>query len=100
MSIKLHGYEFEGPYKSKSGLKNQSGVYIIYCPTSEGKYKRLDAGESEDLRQRVESHDREECWERNCDSVMYAAHYVSGAKKRREIEAKIRKDYKLPCGEE
>ena len=100
MSITVHGYDFDGPLKSTSGLQSKAGVYIIYCPTSDGKYKRLDVGESEDVRDRIENHDRERCWKRNCDSVMYAAYYESSAEKRRSIEAKIRDDYKLPCGKE
>jgi len=100
VSITVHGYKFEGPFDSKSSLKNESGVYIIYCPTEESTYRRLDVGESEDVRGRVENHDREDCWKENCNAVRYAAHYVSGAQKRREIEAKIRGEYKLPCGEE
>ena len=100
MSITFSGYKFEGPFQNKSSLKNESGVYAILCPTANSRYRVTDVGESEDVRDRVENHDRESCWKDDCNSVHYAGHYVSGADKRREIEQEIRKDYNPPCGKE
>jgi len=61
----------------------------------------LDIGESGDVRDRVENHDRKPCWKRNCSStIKYAAYYISGEKERKKIEQAIRKHYKVPCGKE
>lgn len=99
MSIKIAGYSFEGPYSLTSSLKKRSGVYAVVCAGSSTTL--LDVGESADVRDRVENHDRKSCWKRNCSStIKYAAHYISGEKERKKIEQAIRKQSKVPCGKE
>jgi len=54
------------------------------------KLHLIDVGESSEVKTRVETHDRKECWERNCKGIIkYAAYYVEHGKE----------NYNIPCGE-
>lgn len=99
MSIIIAGYSFEGPYQSMGHLKDKSGVYAILSPSSNNNYDILDVGESAKVKERVDNHDRENCWKRNANSrsVRYAAYYT-GASARMKIENVIRNRYNMPCG--
>ena len=99
MSINISGYEFEGPFPSKTSLKNQSGVYMIHYKNNQGEYFRLDCGESEDVKTRVENHDRESCWTRNAKGdIRYSAYYCLEDERMR-VEQEIRSEFTLPCGD-
>jgi hypothetical protein len=103
MTIALAGYTFEGPYTLPSKLANRSGVYAILTQTSSNNYKVVDVGESADVRDRVENHDRSDCWKRNSSPISprYAAHYTPGMQQpgRAKIEQKVRDTYNPPCGD-
>lgn len=101
MSITLAGYSFDGPYSSESSLRNAAGVYAVLDKRGDS-YGVLDVGESGDVKDRVEAHDRRRCWERNArGSIRYAARYTPGvdAAGRRKIESAIRVKYSPPCGD-
>ena len=100
MSITIGKHQFEGPYTNTSELGNRSGVYAILC-VNEGKYSMIDVGESSEVRSRVENHDREDCWHRNCSGTLaIAAYYTPNQQQsgRMVIEQEIRRQYKPPCG--
>ena len=100
MSISVGDYVFEGPYNSTENLKNNSGVYVIVCKRWE-EYYLIDVGESKEVKNRIENHDRVECWKKNCDSeLMVAVLYTPNKQKhgRMEIEQEIRNIYDIPCG--
>lgn len=97
--ITIGRYTFEGPFSQTTSLRCQSGVYAILTPTVGGSYKVLDIGESESVRDRVETHDRQPCWVRNKNgSILYAALYC-GAVDRMRIERELRQQFPLPCGD-
>jgi len=103
MGISLKGksgkeYYFEGPYLTTNMLQNRSGVYAVLC----NKNKVIDVGEASEIKNRIETHDRKECWRRHCDeSISYAVYYIEYGKKpsRVEVEQDIREFYNPPCGE-
>ena len=48
---------------------------ILY--EANGKYYIIGVGESAEVRNRVENHDRNDCWERNRESpLVYAVYYT------------------------
>lgn len=101
MSFKLCGYSFEGPYSTTSSLENRSGVYLILKDNKNIiKSDVVDVGESAEVRNRVENHDRESCWKRNASTIYYAVHYTPHAQQsgRMEIEQALRKEIDPPCG--
>lgn len=99
MSVTILGYEFEGPFTSTEYLKNYSGVYVIHYKNSESKYTRLDCGESSDVKDRVETHDRKDCWSRHAKGQITFSAYYCNESERMRIEKGIRSAYDFPCGE-
>jgi len=101
MSITIARYSFAGPFSTKAELEDRSGVYAVLC-RKDGSYSVLDVGEAAAVRTRVQSHDREDCWKRNCSgTIMYAALYTPNLQQpgRMEIEQKIRQALPdIPCG--
>lgn len=94
-------YSFDGPYTSTNSLSESSGVYLILCKNPNGNYDTVDIGESANVKQRVESHDRAECWRNNCNSQLFVAVLYTPYKQqagRMEIEQDIRCKYDFPCG--
>lgn len=94
--IKVLQYNFEGPFSSTGELKNSSGVYVIL-----GGENRIvvDVGESEDVKTRVENHDRKRCWNRQGYPSLSVAVYYTDTLLRMVIEREIRDNYNPPCGE-
>lgn len=102
MTITIGRYSFEGPYTSTGSLEDKSGVYAILCRRENRNYL-LDVGESHTVKSRVENHEREDCWNRNCrnGTLTYAVYYTPHLQQagRKEIEQELRGQYDIPCGE-
>jgi hypothetical protein len=100
MAIQIGRYNFEGPYLSMSSLEDRSGVYAIL--TRNGTvYSPVDVGESAQLKTRVATHDRKECWQQHAlGALAVAALYTPGLQQagRRVIEQELRQQYTWPCG--
>ena len=101
MGFSRWGYDFEGAWSDPNYLESRSGVYVIWCKSGD-TWKVLDVGESHDVKERVQNHDRANCWQRNCNgtlyySVTYTPHLQQTGRK--EIEQKIRQIENPPCGE-
>jgi len=100
MTIKVGKYTFNGPYEDPSKLSPKSGVYAIHCKKND-KYYLIDVGESHDVNDRVEKHDRKDCWNRECDDTLTYSEYLTPnlqQPSRIEIEKEIRAQYDPPCG--
>jgi hypothetical protein len=101
----------DGPYPITQAdkLKNAPGVYTIWCRSSsrgtlidvgQCRGTLIDVGQSDNVRDRVMSHDRRECWNKNCKgSLEVAATYIKDEQQRLDLEKKIRQRRKPPCGE-
>jgi len=101
MAFTRWGYSFEGAFLNCDSLKNLPGIYVIWCKSGEN-WKVLDVGESENVKERVCNHDRQDCWARNCNgTIYYSAVYFpdSSAEQRRVVESEIRTTTKPPCGD-
>ena len=99
MGFESWGYHFDGSYQISSLLDAKAGVYVVWCKKENG-WKILDVGESADVRERIENHDRKECWKQNCGgTIYYSATYISDEKERKKLEAIIRVAEKVICGE-
>lgn len=102
MSIQICGYTFEGPYMSTADLQNQPGVYVILDKHTDDGWYVIDVGESNEIKNRVESHDRANCWQRNRKGVLgVAVKYTLGwtSQQRRNLESQIREAYSPVCGD-
>ena len=105
MSLTVKGcsgttYTFEGPYDNTNSLKDNSGVYIIVCYDGTD-YTPIDVGESAEVKNRIETHDRVDCWKKNCKyKLMVGVLYTPNKQQtgRKEVEQDIRCNYTFPCG--
>lgn len=108
MTMRISGYEFEGPYSIDTTVipADRAAVYVIICTSSDGKHYVKDVGESGEIGVRIANHDRRPCWERNCDGSLYVyLHYVPSSEgytpaDRRKLESEIRNEHNPPCGKE
>lgn len=101
MSLMIGTYTFEGPYSSTEYLENRSGVYAILCQVSGENYV-IDIGESSEVKNRIENHDRKDCWSKKCSGqLLVCVHYTPNLQQtgRKSIEQDLREQYKPPCGE-
>ncbi|GAA5335981.1 hypothetical protein YIM730264_20040 [Thermus hydrothermalis] len=103
MSITIVRWTFEGPYPLGETwrLQDRSGVYVILDLHPDGYYC-LDVGESAQVKTRVETHDRTDCWRRHRGGALYVAVlYTPNLQQpgRSAIEQEIRRQYNPPCGE-
>jgi len=101
MSITVGKYTFDGSYIDTSRLRDNSGIYAIHCNRN-GSYYLIDVGESATVKSRIDSHDRADCWERNCTgtltvSVLYTPNQQQTG--RRLIEQELRNQFAPVCGE-
>jgi hypothetical protein len=103
MSIQMGKWMFEGPYALTETwrLENRAGVYVILCPVVQNKYSAIDVGESVQVKNRLETHDRKDCWKRNCSgtlqvAILYTPHLQPA--ERSAIEQEIRKQHEPSCG--
>lgn len=100
MSWIAYGYDFEGPYVSPGQVPEYAGVYIVSCYKA-GNEVMLDVGKAENIRERLENHDRKHCWAKNSSGAIY--YYVTNVPDqllRGWLERAIRQEYKPLCGEE
>src|SRR4030042_800624 len=98
MGITIGRFTFEGPYTSTANLEDRSGIYAI-LKKEVNKYHLVDVGESAKVKSRVESHDRQDCWKRNCNSTLtMAVYYTPNMQQpgRMQVEQEIRKQYNPP----
>lgn len=100
MSITVGKYTFEGPYTLTGKLEDRAGVYAIHCYRDD-KYSLIDVGEAAKVKSRVETHDRKNCWKRECAGTLtVSAYYTPNLQQagRMQIEQEIRDQYYPPCG--
>lgn len=101
MGFERWGFYFDGCHESPEKLQPDPGVYVIWCKTG-NDWKVLDAGQAQDVKDRVTNHDRAHCWSQNCEGkVLYSATYTRGMDgyERSQIETQIRTLTDPPCGE-
>lgn len=99
--IDLGRWTFEGPYTNTASLRDDAGIYAILDHRVDGRWYVVDVGESEQVKSRVENHDRQGCWTRHRRgtlgvAVLYAA--GSSGAHRRVVEREVRSRYSPPCG--
>ena len=103
MSINISNYNFDGPYSDTDQLEDKSGVYVILCLNlNNNKYAVIDIGESAEVKTRIESHDRKQCWSNNCNGeILVAVLYTLNQQQhgRMLIEQELREQYNPVCGE-
>jgi len=99
MSFTRWGYDFDGLSSNAETLIAKAGVYVIWCFKG-NLWAVLDVGESENVVDRINNHDRKDCWLKNCQGITrYSATYIFSQQKRLDLENKIRSQERVACGE-
>lgn len=94
-------YSFEGPWDDTNQLEDRSGVYFISC-FKNNKHVPIDVGESKHVKTRIETHERKECWDKECqETLLVSVHYTPNKQQatRVEFEQDIRSYYFFLCGD-
>ena len=86
-------YSFKGPFQLRTEFNEVAGVYII---TTLGN-KVVDVGETDNLKERISSHDRKPCWTRNMGCMLWF-YGERRSEERLTIEKNIRDSYNPVCG--
>lgn len=101
MSLNVHTQQgpvqFDGPHISTASLLAQSGVYVISTIVN-GLHHVLDVGESEDVQNRVSSHDRKNQWTPHISDRLYVSACYCNAVDRMALESAVRATHNPPCG--
>jgi hypothetical protein len=100
MGIMIGNRSFDGPFTGASQLLPRSGVYaILGRGAAGGNWIVVDIGESGDVKNRVETHDRKPQWQSSGHATLaVAAFYCDGAT-RTQVELVLRKQYNPACGD-
>jgi predicted GIY-YIG superfamily endonuclease len=97
VSGKSYAYEVH-PFGTS--LKAEAGNYIYAKLNTQGQWVPLYIGETEDLNDRVATHEKRECVRKNGVTHIHA-HLTSGAKSvRLDEETNIRNNYNTPCNDQ
>ena len=94
--ISIEGYSFQGPFlESITNFEDIPAVYVIL----DLNQKKIDVGETDELKTRLIGHKRRNCWKRNCGEKIFVAFLAVGNEEsRRTIEGKIRNSCAMLCG--
>lgn len=98
--VTIGRYIFAGPYANTAYLQDKSGVYVIIDDRS-GSLIIVDAGESANIKSRIDNHERESCWAKNrIGTLKVAVLYTPGLHQtsRMHIEQEIREQFNPTCG--
>lgn len=98
MSISIGNLSFDGPFSNTSGLLARSGVYAI-LGSGTGNWIVVDIGESGDIKNRVENHDRKPQWQACGHATLSVAAFYCDAATRMAVEKQLRAQYSPACGD-
>lgn len=99
MPIQIDQWNFDGPFSTTQPVQNRSGAYAILTrPPGTQTYRVVDAGESGDVRFRLDNHDRADCWRRNNAGELAVAVLYCDERSRMAVEARLREAFNPACG--
>lgn len=90
---------------SQADFSDEAAVYVIVC-IQNNKYRVIDVGQTGQLRSRIEDHEREKCWRRECrmpGEIFVCVYRMPSAEYSKQdrltVEKQIRDSRKPPCGQ-
>ena len=64
--LEVGGLSFVCVPLADADFKDVAAIYVILCVDKDRSWKVLDVGQSGELGDRMDSHDRRMCWEQHC----------------------------------
>lgn len=104
--VTIYNLPFKCVRLSEADFSDFAAIYVILCVGEGGKWKVIDVGQSGEVGTRINSHDREECWKKNCPNgniwvCIYKTPSSQYTKEQRvALEGQIRDSYKPNCGKQ
>lgn len=99
IQTQFNSYVFTGPHPNAKSLPAKSGVYVITRQLTNGSYKIIDVGESRNISERIQSHDRMNQWNMASNSSFNVWTCLADQNQRMIIERDIRIAYEPICGQ-
>ena len=100
MTIPIAGYPFEGPFAKPSELLDLPGVYVVLGSNNSNVWTNVvDVGKSDQIKTRIETHNRRDCWQNQQYKYLGVAVFYVDKDSQIYIEADIRRASTPPCGE-
>jgi len=102
--VTIGGKAFSCVRLSEANFDDIAAVYVILCVSSDGSSTVLDVGQSGELGDRINTHDRETCWKEKCpnNNVWVCVYPMPSSQHsrqdREQLEAYLRDKYDPPCG--
>lgn len=94
----LGTHQFTGPHINNNTIPPSSGVYLITTLAPNQNHTILDVGESNNIRDRISSHDRTSQWQNHQQNGLYAWVLEANEAQRMLIEQAHRLAYNPVCG--
>ena len=76
-----------------------ASLAILGRSGSAPNWRIVDVGEAGDVRQRVSTHDRADCWRRQNHAELTSAALYCDERTRLAVESRVRTFFKPPCGD-
>ncbi|GIK45058.1 MAG: hypothetical protein BroJett012_09610 [Betaproteobacteria bacterium] len=99
MAIQIGKHNFDGPHGNTGAIHAKSGVYVILGKSGGTQWSVVDVGESASVRERLDNHDRQPCWQRRGHRELAAAVLYVPEQQRMLIERELRASFNPPCGD-
>ena len=104
VTVNISGYLFSCVPLAEASFAEVAAVYVILCVSEGGSWRLLDVGQTGELGERFDSHERKQCWEANCPNhnlwacvhLMPSSQYAK--EDRLKLEHSLRQQYGPPCG--
>ena len=88
-------------FEIRHSHKEEAGIYLVYGFDEYNNADRIRyVGESDNIKNRMSGHEKEECWKKYHNEIEIYVHLESNEEKRLKIEEKIIDELKPPCNKE
>ena len=99
MTIQIDAYTMEGPFRNIESLRDESGVFVVFCRSCDRDFELFDVDHSATVRSSVRDHERKSCWKRTCYGTLYYAVYYCNEEQCKQIARELIEKHDLPCGD-
>lgn len=103
-NLTISGYPFTCVPLADINFADVAAIYVILCVAEDGSWTVLDVGQSGEVGDRLDTHDRKRCWEQCCPNrnIWVCVHPTPSTKytrqQRMQLESDLRRQLAPKCG--